>query len=766
MSQTTRKSWTRPARWAGFGLVGLLAFGGPLPACGAVEKYGGLVLEFDRDPALTVDSISVAVTTETRVLEPIEYSLKPKDFPATLGVTTSGDDALVRLHIVAFSAGVPVDVRDLKIEHIPRASVKLVHIHFSTACTLLVSVDEDDVATTCSAGKTCDPETASCVSGTLDARDLPSFSDGSDGTGGGPSGTGGGEGSGGGSDGEKLDPACANKEQGDAFCSSGQRYRCGEDRLLSQTTPDPCAPGETCSAASGDALCMGGCAEDNGGCAPGIACVDTAEGPKCSGCDADELSPSGDGTDCIARTDCEAGTFVADPGSATMDRACSPCEEQTFSNSTNAVACEAWQSCPGAFVETSPGSTVMDRVCGDSGIRQVPSGGNDEVYSVARSASGLLCMAGHVDGALPGEQSVGGEDAFVACFDAFGGLIWLDQFGTAKADAVNQVIFDGAENVVVVGVTEGELASEAMGGKDSFVRKYSSAGRVLWTKQWGTRGDDGVYGVALTTDGALITVGASVGSFVGIGAGDQDVSITALSDSGSELWTNLFGSEGGDLGLAVAADDKGGFFVVGSARGRIVSMGNFPGETTFVRRYDPSGSGEWQAAWTDQFGSGANTVGRAIAYDAVRGRLAIGGNTNGMLGQALIRGSVGDDVFVRTYVGTVAEFTVRLGSAAADHGNAIGIDTDHSIWIAADVRGDVGAGYAGGADVLLAQLTEAGALGALQTFGTSANDLVNGLAIAPEGIWLAVDSNGDFEGTDGTSEATAALLYLAQREPI
>lgn len=753
-----KKKRVRQARWAAAAVLGALAASGSLPGCGGVERFGGLMLEMDGDPELNVDLVSVAVTTDTRVLEPVEYVLEDGDFPATLGVMTSGDDALVRLHIVAFSEGVPVDVRDLKVEHIPRDDVKLVRVYFSTACTLLVSVEEEEPATTCSAGKTCDPETASCVSGTLDARDLPTFEEDSSGSGGGPSGSGGGSGQG------TVDLACAQREPGDTFCSAGQRYRCGDDLLLSQTTPDPCELGERCSESSGKAECTGGCAENNGGCAEGVACVNTAEGPKCSGCGEDELSPSGDGTDCVPRTNCEPGSFVSDPGSAAVDRACSPCEEGSFSTASNASECSAWQSCQGAFVEKDPGTLTEDRVCIDSGIRHLSSGGTDEVYTVARSPSGILCTAGHVDGTLPGGTRAGGEDAFVACFDPFGQLLWLDQFGSPSNETVTQVIFDGAENVIVGGVTEGELASESMGGEDAFVRKYSPSGKVLWSKQWGTRGDDGVYGVAVTTGSAIIAVGVRGGGYSGGRASDQ-VAVTALSESGVELWSEQFGPDGNSRALGVASDDIGGFFVVGSANGRIGNIGSYQGESTFVRRYQPSAGEAWEVAWTDQFGSGSSTIGRAVAYDSPRERLVIVGETNGALGEGLVPNSAGVDIFARSYLAHELEFTVRLGSAAADEGNAVGIDADHSIWVAADVRGDLGVGHSGGPDVLLAHLTEAGELDSLQTFGTGSSDLVNGLAIAPEGIWLAIDTKGNLEGVGGTNEATAAFLLLAPRTP-
>jgi len=322
--------------------LGLFCFAqSGLVSCTNVTRSGGLMLRIDRDPELEMDAVSVSVTTDTRVLETEQYPLRSsKDFPATLGIATSGKDATIRLRLIALSKGTPVDVRDYKVEHIESSRIKLLEVYFSAACRPLVSIEDDEVTSTCSSGKTCDPETASCVSGTRDAVELPDY-DGKDGGGedggdDGPDDTHPGTGGGGGMVEDELDPACSGRAAGDAYCAEDERYRCGDDLLLAQTTLDPCENGR-CVEASGEAHCVSSCGFNNGGCADGIECIDTPEGARCAGCAEDEFSPSGDGTDCRPRVVCEPGTYVTDPGSASTDRKCAPCKKETFSSSVNQI---------------------------------------------------------------------------------------------------------------------------------------------------------------------------------------------------------------------------------------------------------------------------------------------------------------------------------------------------------------------------------------------------------------------------------------------
>jgi len=102
----------------------------------------------------------------------------------------------------------------------------------------------------------------------------------------------------------------------------------------------------------------------------------------------------------------------------------------------------------------------------------------------------------------------GGLAAMTAREVAGQDILWTRQFGTSSSDLANGVAIDGAGNVYVVGQTEGALPGQTgLGGRDAFVRRYDSLGNQLWTRQFGTRGDDAALGAGVDSDGNLYVVG-------------------------------------------------------------------------------------------------------------------------------------------------------------------------------------------------------------------------------------------------------------------
>ena len=63
-------------------------------------------------------------------------------------------------------------------------------------------------------------------------------------------------------------------------------------------------------------------------------------------------------------------------------------------------------------------------------------------------------MGGFTYGALPGQSSAGGYDAFVTLYDKDGNLQWPRQLGTAGYDRVDAVAADGSVTVPQVGEVE------------------------------------------------------------------------------------------------------------------------------------------------------------------------------------------------------------------------------------------------------------------------------------------------------------------------
>ena len=165
--------------------------------------------------------------------------------------------------------------------------------------------------------------------------------------------------------------------------------------------------------------------------------------------------------------------------------------------------------------------------------RQFSTGGRDTATDVVAGSGEGVCIVGETNGAFPGQDNLGGEDAFVRKYNSEGNELWTRQFGTSEADEANDVALDGSANVYVVGETDEALPDQTYVGGfgDAFVRKYDGDGAELWTRQFGTEQIDLVDGVDIDDEGNLYLVGLTEGVLPGqISLGGRDAFVIKIAD--------------------------------------------------------------------------------------------------------------------------------------------------------------------------------------------------------------------------------------------
>lgn len=205
------------------------------------------------------------------------------------------------------------------------------------------------------------------------------------------------------------------------------------------------------------------------------------------------------------------------------------------------------------------------------------------VAAISEGASSAY-VVGHTMGAFPDQVSSGSQDAFIRKYDVFGNVVWTRQFGSTTLDGVAGVAVDPVGKGVyyphVAGYTWGTLPGQgpSSGGIDAFVRKYDLNGAELWTRQFGTAGDDYTSAVVVDWWGNVYVTGSTTGAFPGrTSSGETDGFVRKYSPSGVELWTIQFGTSARDNPTGIAADLVGGAFVVGQTWGDITGGGSSGG---------------------------------------------------------------------------------------------------------------------------------------------------------------------------------------------
>jgi len=256
-------------------------------------------------------------------------------------------------------------------------------------------------------------------------------------------------------------------------------------------------------------------------------------------------------------------------------------------------------------------------------------------------ANGNIYVTGRINGTYPGQTGVGANDVLIQKFSSTGAEIWTHQFGTSANDAGLGVAFNGT-NVYVVGYVEGTLPGQnGYGLYDAFIKKYDEDGNEIWTRQFGTTGNDFAYSaIVYGTD--IIIAGTTAGELGGqTSIGDDDAYIRRYDSDGNILFTTQFGTEEADEGRGIAADATG-IYVSG-----ITYDGEFDGQTAigdcdaYVAKYDLKGM---SMLWVSQFGTEECDSANRLAVDST------GVYTAGIVEDAL-EGTEVEDAgdFVRKY---------------------------------------------------------------------------------------------------------------------
>lgn len=285
-------------------------------------------------------------------------------------------------------------------------------------------------------------------------------------------------------------------------------------------------------------------------------------------------------------------------------------------------------------------------------MNQLGTSATDSLGGVAADSLGVYVGGGTL-GSFPGQSSAGGADAFLRKVDFLGAEVWTRQFGTPSGDTAGSVATDGTD-VYVAGTTGGSLPAQvSAGGFDAYIRKYSSAGGLLWTHQFGTAGRDLVQQIAVHWSGVYLA-GRTDGTFPGEPAGSGEDSYVAKLDPGTGglIWVRQFGVRGLPVGIpsGVAVDDTG-VYGLGQHWTGDVSV-----PPSLLRRYDFDGNVLWTRQIPTSNGCVANFWSVAVHPTGV---YALGQADDGYFAGQGCQGTLNSAVHARTGVGFLRKFAVN-----------------------------------------------------------------------------------------------------------
>ncbi len=528
---------------------------------------------------------------------------------------------------------------------------------------------------------------------------------------------------------ERVCASCAsgtfNAQQSATSCTAWKNCEAGsyvantpsgiEDRACR-----PCEGGTTSTSAN-QSMCLapGSCQAGTNQTTPATGtaapvCRTCTRGEFCAGgtaqavpCDAASWDhDSNPVTACAPRITCNAGQYVSNAGSATANRECSACPAGTFSNQANAVRCMESTVCASGYAEVSRPSSTANRSCSRAIVwtSQFGTVDADRVWGLGVDDVGNIVVAGETFGAIGGPAaSPGVSDVFVRKYSAAGAVLWTRQFGSVEHELVRALYVDGAGNSYVGGGAACGLGTcTANPTSQAFIRKYNEAGTEQWTRFFG---DGAVIAVtAVDGSGNVYVAGQTRTPLPGHSAsGDLDCFVRKYNSSGTELWTGQFGTNALDGVTGIAVDSVGNAVVSGVTDGALVgnSLGN---RDAFIVRYNATG----REAWTRQFGTAdLDRAGRvALASD---GSVYVAGTTYGNLQTGAALGT--STAYLRKFdIAGAVLWTHQFPSSGGETaGYAVALDASENAFLAGETWIALpGHSIAGNSDILIRKYSSAG----------------------------------------------------------
>lgn len=298
------------------------------------------------------------------------------------------------------------------------------------------------------------------------------------------------------------------------------------------------------------------------------------------------------------------------------------------------------------------------------------------IGGIAVSSAGSLFFTFSFDGSMILDTGGGGttvltsggrQDMAILKLDLQGNYLGSAQFGGTNSEAPRDLAVDAAGDVVVLGVSNGDVTLGATtavnaGNGDVFFAKFTSSLQPIFLSGFGGQGNDSPLGLA-TDPGRNIILTGHFNSDMPIGGatltnqGGLDGFLAKFNPNGQLQWVQQIGGTGDQLGHRVISDAGGFIYLNGRYDSPSVSVGavtvanSTAASAIYVVKLDPAGNAFWGQGATATGGfRGAGTGGGSIlgfnsgvAYDQL-GRFYLSGRFEGTatFGTFSFAGNAGD----------------------------------------------------------------------------------------------------------------------------
>jgi len=343
---------------------------------------------------------------------------------------------------------------------------------------------------------------------------------------------------------------------------------------------------------------------------------------------------------------------------------------------------------------------------------------------------------------------------------AWGGTV---QFGTANSfEAPIDMELDSQGNIFIVGPAKGDLdgnSNPAPGTDEVFITKFDSGGSKLWTKMFGSIGNDNPEDLIIDGSDNLLIPGSAAASIDGEAhVGGYDVFLAKFDNSGNKVFTKLYGNAGTDGAESVMIASNGVIYMVGSINGSWSGYTGSGYDDLFIMNVNSDGSFIAVVEQTSSTNAGNPEVTEDKPEHAImdsNNNIYVTGSTFGHFGESNLGGR---DAFIHKYdSGGTALWQKHIGTTAGETGARLTIDSEGNVYVVGATSGTIsGQTSAGGNDYFLGKFNPAdGTQIWITQFGSSADesDVWDLIAHTDGFIYFLGSTSGDFGGAQNTDPA-------------
>ena len=222
---------------------------------------------------------------------------------------------------------------------------------------------------------------------------------------------------------------------------------------------------------------------------------------------------------------------------------------------------------------------------------QFGSGAKDIANDLVLDGADNIYIVGYSEGDIDGIASAGSTDTFISKLNSSGTIQWTKKIGTTATDEATSIAIDSGNNLYISGNTKGALdGNTTLGNTDQFVLKYDDAGTLLWSVLLGTDKDDIANGITIDSNDDVIVSGYTSGDLDGTNLGSFDFTLIKLDSTATQQWVKQYGTSQSDISFALTRDSMNNIYFTGRSEGELDANQNAGSDDVIIMKWDELGT--------------------------------------------------------------------------------------------------------------------------------------------------------------------------------